>query len=52
MHGRSFDKTYLGFNWWAIRRWKFGTGWGRTCLNRLGTRGVTDSVLTRLQWII
>ena len=51
VRGGSFDKTYIGMNWWATRRWKFGIGWGRTRLDRFGTTGVTNSVLTRLQWI-
>src|ERR1039458_118794 len=46
-----FDKTYLGINWWATRRWKIGFGWGHTWLDRNGTTGVTDIFLTRLQWI-
>jgi phosphate-selective porin OprO/OprP len=28
--GGEFDKTYLGLNWWATTRWKFGVGWGHT----------------------
>ena len=51
VQGGSFDKTYLGLNWWATRRWKVGFGWGHTWLDRFGTTGVTDSFLTRLQWI-
>lgn len=51
VQGGKFDKTYLGLNWWATRRWKLGVGWGRTWLDRFGTTGVTDSLLTRLQWI-
>lgn len=49
--GGKFDKTYLGINWWATRRWKVGFGWGHTWLDRFGTTGVTDSFQTRLQWI-
>ena len=28
VHGGEFDKTHLGLNWWATRRWKFGVGLG------------------------
>jgi phosphate-selective porin OprO/OprP len=49
--GGSFDKTYLGINWWATRRWKLGFGWGHTWLDRFETTGLTDSFHTRLQWI-
>jgi len=49
--GGKFNKTYLGINWWATRRWKLGFGWGHTWLDRFGRTGVTDSFLTRLQWI-
>jgi phosphate-selective porin OprO/OprP len=51
VQGGSFDKTYLGLNWWATRRWKFGVGWGHTWLDRFSTTGETDSVLTRFQWV-
>lgn len=51
VHGGTFDKTYLGLNWWATRRWKLGMGWGHTWLDRFDTKGVTDSVHTRIQWI-
>jgi phosphate-selective porin OprO/OprP len=51
VQGGKFDKTYLGINWWATRRWKVGFGWGHTWLDRFGTTGVTDSFQTRLQWI-
>jgi phosphate-selective porin OprO and OprP len=49
--GGSFDKTYLGINWWATRRWKFGIGWGHTWLDRFGLTGNTDTFLARIQWI-
>jgi phosphate-selective porin OprO and OprP len=51
VQGGSFDKTYLGVNWWATRRWKFGVGWGYTWLDRFGTTGRTHAVLTRFQWV-
>ena len=51
VQGGTFDKTYLGLNWWATRRWKLGAGWGHTWLDRFGQTGVTDSFLGRLQWI-
>ncbi len=49
--GGTMNKTYLGINWWATKRWKAGFGWGRTWLDRGGLDGRTDSFLTRLQWI-
>lgn len=51
VQGGKFDKTYLGINWWATRRWKLGFGWGHTWLDRFGTTGHTDSFLTRIQWV-
>jgi len=51
IQGGKFDKTYLGINWWATRRWKVGFGWGHTWLDRSGTTGITDIFLTRLQWV-
>jgi phosphate-selective porin OprO/OprP len=49
--GGRFTKSYLGANWWATNRWKFGLGWGRTWLDADGQRGVTDALLGRLQWV-
>jgi phosphate-selective porin OprO/OprP len=49
--GGSFDKTYLGVNWWATTRWKFGVGWGHTWLDRNGLNGESDTILTRIQWV-
>ena len=51
VQGGSFEKTYLGLNWWATKRWKFGIGWGRTWLDKNGVTGVTDAVLSRIQWV-
>lgn len=49
--GGAYDKTYLGLNWWATTRWKFGVGWGHTWLDRSGLNGESDTVLTRVQWV-
>jgi phosphate-selective porin OprO and OprP len=51
VQGGNFDKTYLGLNWWATRRWKVGVGWGHTWLDRFGKTGETDSFQVRFQWI-
>jgi phosphate-selective porin OprO/OprP len=51
VQGGSFDKTYLGLNWWATRRRKVGLGWGHTWLDRSSATGNTDSILARLQWV-
>ena len=51
LEGGSYDKIYVGINWWATRRWKAGLGWGRTWLDRFGTEGTMNSLLTRLQWV-
>lgn len=51
VRGGRFRKSYLGANWWATNRWKFGAGWGRTWLDENGTRGVTDALLMRAQWV-
>lgn len=51
VQGGSFEKTYLGLNWWATKRWKFDIGWGRTWLDKDGITGVTDAVLSRIQWV-
>lgn len=49
--GGAYNKTYLGINWWATRHWKLGFGWGRTWLDRFEQTGVTDSFLTRFQYV-
>jgi len=51
VRGGAFDKTYVGLNWWATRRWKFGAGWGHTWLDRFVSTGKTDSFHTRFQWV-
>ena len=51
VQGGRFVKSYLGANWWATTRLKFGGGWGRTWLEDAGTRGVTDALLLRAQWV-
>jgi phosphate-selective porin OprO and OprP len=51
VQGGKFNKTYLGLNWWATRRWKVGVGWGHTWLDRFGKTGETDSFQVRFQWI-
>ena len=51
VHGGRFYKTYLGANWWMSGQWKLGFGWGHTWLNRFGGTGITDSFLTRVQWV-
>jgi len=51
VQGGKFYKTYLGVNWWMSRQWKLGFGWGHSWLDRFGTTGITDSFLTRLQWV-
>jgi phosphate-selective porin OprO/OprP len=51
VQGGWFDKTYLGINWWATQRWKFGIGWGHTWLDRSGETGETNSLQARMQWI-
>ena len=38
VQGGRFVKSYLGANWWATTRLKFGGGWGRTWLDDAGTQ--------------
>jgi phosphate-selective porin OprO/OprP len=49
--GGAFERVDAGLNWWATTRWKAGVVWGRVWLDRLGTEGRTDTLLTRLQWV-
>ena len=49
--GGRFQRWDLGLNWWATTRWKFGVVYGHVLLDRDGTRGQTETLLTRIQWI-
>ena len=49
--GGSFTNTFVGINWWATKRLKFGMFWTRTWLDKDGLEGTTDAVLTRFQWV-
>lgn len=49
--GGRFQRWDLGLNWWATTRWKFGLVYGNVRLDRDGTRGQTEMLLTRIQWI-
>jgi phosphate-selective porin OprO/OprP len=51
IQGGQYDRLELGFNWWATAEWKFGVVAGRVWLNRFGETGVTDTLLTRLQFV-
>ena len=51
VQGGKYDRFEVGFNWWATREWKFGLVAGRVWLDRYGETGVTDTVLTRIQWV-
>ena len=49
--GGVMDKSALGLNCWATRRWKVGFDYGLTGLDRVGVHGVTNAFHTRFQWI-
>lgn len=51
VQGGQYERLEIGFNWWATREWKFGLIAGRVWLNRFGETGVTDTLLTRVQWV-
>lgn len=51
IQGGRFTRIEAGANWWATTRWKFGLLYGHVKLDRFGTTGHTDSLLTRLQWV-
>lgn len=51
VRGGRYDRIEIGLNWWATTRWKAGLLWGHVRLDRFGTTGQTDTLLTRLQWI-
>jgi phosphate-selective porin len=49
--GGLFDRTTIGLNWWATRRWKLGFDYGYIQLDRDGLTGVTHAFHTRFQWV-
>lgn len=49
--GGRFRRIDAGANWWATTRWKAGIAWGHIWLDRSATRGQSDTLLTRLQFI-
>lgn len=51
VRGGRYDRIEAGANWWATTRWKLGILAGRVWLDRFGTTGRTDTLLTRMQWV-
>lgn len=51
IRGGSYDRVEIGLNWWATTQWKLGVVAGHIWLDRFGFQGVTDTLLTRLQWV-
>lgn len=51
IEGGMLDKLHLGLNWWATQHWHFGVGYGLSQLDKTEILGVTNSLLTRLQWV-
>jgi phosphate-selective porin OprO/OprP len=49
--GGVLQKSWVGLNWWANRRWRVTGGYGRARLNKLGVVGYTNQYFTRVQWI-
>jgi phosphate-selective porin OprO/OprP len=49
--GGIFDRTTVGINWWATRRWKVGFDYGLIELDRKGMTGTTHAFHTRFQWV-
>jgi phosphate-selective porin OprO/OprP len=50
--GGLLSKWHFGVNWWASAQWKFGLSYGLANLDKLGTRGKTDMLLFRFQWLL
>ncbi len=51
IRGGRWTRASLGANWWATTRWRLGVNWGHVWLDRDGTKGQADLVLTRVQWV-
>jgi phosphate-selective porin OprO/OprP len=49
--GGLLSKWHFGVNWWASAQWKFGLSYGIADLDKGGTRGRTDMLLFRFQWV-
>jgi hypothetical protein len=44
-------KWFTALNWWANRRIRLSLGFGRATLDKEGTTGHMNQILTRVQWI-
>ncbi len=49
--GGVLSKWHFGVNWWASAQWKIGLSYGLADLDKAGTRGRTDMLLFRFQWL-
>lgn len=51
VQGGRMKGFWAGVNWWATRQWMASAGYGNIDLDRSGSTGNTQTVLTRLQWV-
>ncbi|MXV53237.1 hypothetical protein GS399_19905 [Pedobacter sp. HMF7647] len=49
--GGKLVKFYGGLNWWATQYWRMAFGYGYSNLDRDNIKGITNSLIVRLQWI-
>jgi phosphate-selective porin len=50
--GGILDKWHLGVNWWASQHWRCSMSYGISTLDRFDKRGITNQLLTRIQWVL
>jgi phosphate-selective porin OprO/OprP len=49
--GGQFERWTVGANWYANREWRLEVNYGQRTLDRFDTRGHTDFLQFRLQWM-
>ena len=50
--GGEFDRWSIGANWYATERWRLEVNYGQGTLDRFGTRGDTEFLQFRVQWLM
>ncbi|SEW36827.1 OprO/OprP family phosphate-selective porin [Chitinophaga arvensicola] len=50
--GGILNKWHMGVNWWATQHWRVSVAYGISTLDRFNKTGLTNQVLTRLQWVL
>ncbi|RAI97595.1 phosphate-selective porin [Chitinophaga skermanii] len=50
--GGILKKWHFGVNWWASQHYRVSVGYGVSTLDRFAKTGLTNQILTRIQWVL